>query len=53
MFMTPHLDGHSTTDPKPEIEYHVMEETYAALCMCTCTEKTTLDMRRPLTEDDL
>ena len=26
---------------KPEIEFHVMEEMYAALCMCTCAEKTT------------
>ena len=25
---------------KPEIEFHVMEEMYAALCMCTCAEKT-------------
>ena len=48
MFSTPHLDSHSTTDPKPksyqlskpEIEFHVMEEMYAALCMCTCAEKT-------------
>ena len=27
---------------KPEIEFHMMEEMYAALCMCTCAEKTTL-----------
>ena len=26
---------------KPEIEIHVMEEMYVALCMCTCAEKTT------------
>ena len=26
---------------KPEIEFHVMEEMYAALCMCTCAKKTT------------
>ena len=26
---------------KPEIEFHMMEEMYAALCMCTCEEKTT------------
>ena len=26
---------------KPEIEFHVMEEMYAALRMCTCAEKTT------------
>ena len=26
---------------KPEIEFHVMEEMYAALCNCTCAEKTT------------
>ena len=25
---------------KPEIEFHVMEEMYAALRMCTCAEKT-------------
>ena len=44
MSTTPHLDSHSTTDPKlfkPEIEFHMMEEMYAALCMCTCAEKTT------------
>ena len=26
---------------KLEIEFHVMEEMYAALCMCGCAEKTT------------
>ena len=26
---------------KPEIEFHMMEETYEALCMCGCAEKTT------------
>ena len=26
---------------KPDIEFHVMEEMYAALCMCMCAEKTT------------
>ena len=26
---------------KAEIEFHVMEEMYAALRMCTCAEKTT------------
>ena len=26
---------------KPEIEFHVMEEMYAALRMCVCAEKTT------------
>ena len=41
MFMTPHLDSHSTTDPEPEIEFNVMEEMYPALCMCMCAEKTT------------
>ena len=25
---------------KPEIEFHVMEEMYAALCMCACAKKT-------------
>ena len=25
---------------KPEIEFQVMEEMYAALCICTCAEKT-------------
>ena len=39
--MTRHLDIDSTTDPKPEMEFHVMEEMYAALRMCTCAEKTT------------
>ena len=50
MFMTPHLDSHSTTDLKPEIlsavqtgnRFHVMEEMYAALCMYTCAKKTTI-----------
>ena len=27
---------------KPEIEFHMMEEMYAALCMCMCAEKTTV-----------
>ena len=27
---------------KPEIVFHMMEEMYAALCMCTCAEKTTV-----------
>ena len=27
---------------KPEIEFHVMEEMYAALRLCTCEEKTTV-----------
>ena len=26
---------------KPEIEFHMMEEMYAALHMCMCSEKTT------------
>ena len=26
---------------KPEIKFHVMEEMYAALRLCTCAEKTT------------
>ena len=26
---------------KPEIEFHVMEEMYAALRKCACAEKTT------------
>ena len=26
---------------KPEIEFHVMEEMYVALCICMCAEKTT------------
>ena len=51
MFMTPHLDSHSTTDPEPELlslskpekEFHIMEEMYEALCMCMCmcAKKTT------------
>ena len=47
MFMTPHLDSHSTSTTeltpnqksyqlsKPEIEFHVMEEMYPVLRMCT------------------
>ena len=41
MFTTPYLDSHSTTDPKPEIEFPLMQEMYGALCMYTCAEKTT------------
>ena len=49
VFTTPHLDSHSTTDPnrksyqlsKPEIEFHGMDEMYAALCMCAFAKKTT------------
>ena len=49
MFMTPHLDSHSTkylkqdllSVSKPEKEFHVMEEMYTALRMCMCAEKTT------------
>ena len=49
MFMTPHLDSYSTTDldqksyrlSKPEKEFHVMEEMYAALCMCAYAKKMT------------
>ena len=33
---------------KPEIEFHVMKEMYAALRMCACAEKTTF-----LGKDDL
>ena len=44
LLMTPHLDSHSTADPKPEIlseiEFQVIEKMYTALCMCTCAEKT-------------
>ena len=49
MYMTPHLDSYSTTDPQPEIlsavkpekEFRVMEEMYAASRMRMCAEKTT------------
>ena len=49
MLMAPHLDIYSTLTPnrksyqlsKPEIEFHVMEEMYVALRMCTCAEKKT------------
>ena len=49
MFTTLNLDSHSTTDPnrksyqlsKPEIEFHVMDEMYVALCMCAYAKKTT------------
>ena len=34
---------------KPEIEFHMMEEMYAALCMCTCAEKTTVFGKDDLT----
>ena len=34
---------------KPEIEFHMMEEMYAALCMCTCAEKTTFFGKDDLT----
>ena len=46
--MTPQLDRHSKTDPKPdiyqlskpEIEFNVMKEMNAALSMHRCSEKT-------------
>ena len=50
MFRTPHFESHSTTDPwmeilstvqKQEIEFHMIEEMYAELRMCTCEEKAT------------
>ena len=49
MFTTPTLTATAQLTPnwksyqlsKPEIEFHVMEEMYAALFMCTCAEKTT------------
>ena len=50
MFMTPltladtaqlTLNRKSYQLSKPEIEFHMMEEMYAALCMCGCAEKTT------------
>ena len=34
---------------KPEIEFQGMEEIYAALCMCTCVEKTTVFGKDDLT----
>ena len=34
---------------KPEIEFHMMEEMYAALCMCMCAEKTTVFGKDDLT----
>ena len=37
--MTPNQKSYQLS--KPEIEYPVMEEMYAALHMCTCAEKTT------------
>ena len=54
--MTPHVDSHSTTDPKPESLSAVWTgdrisrdwEMYAALLMYTCAEKTTF-----LGKDDL
>ena len=45
--MTPQLDRHSKIDPKPEmlskpeIEFAVIKEMYAALGMHTCSEETT------------
>ena len=53
MFMTPHLltliataqltpKRKSYQLSKPEIEFHMMEEMYAALCMCMHAEKTTV-----------
>ena len=47
IFTSPHLEAQLTPNgksyqlSKPEIEFHVMKEIYAALRMCTCAEKTT------------
>ena len=49
IFTNPHLDSQAqlTPDrkfyrlPRPEIEFHVMEEMYSTLCMCMFAEKTT------------
>ena len=41
LLITPQLDRHSETDPKPEIEFAVIKEMYAALGMQTCSKKTT------------
>ena len=35
------LNRKSNQLSKPEIEFHVMEEMYAASCMCACAKKTT------------
>merc|ERR1712105_82912 len=39
MTMTIHLDCYATTDCKPEIEFHMMNEIYAALRICTHIQK--------------
>ena len=36
--MTPNRKSYQLS--KPEIEFHVLEEMYAALCMCPYAEKT-------------
>ena len=49
LLMTPHLDRHNYAAPKPkcfqlskpEIEFDVMKEMYAALSLHTGSEKTT------------
>ena len=39
--MTSHLDSHTTTDVKPEMEFHMIDMIYAAMPMQAQTEKTT------------
>ena len=34
-------DSHTTTDVKPEMEFHMINIIYAALSICTKTEKMT------------
>ena len=50
--MTSHLDSHTTPDIKPEmipeipeVEYQMINMMYAALPICTQTEKTTFSCK--------
>ena len=48
LLMTSHHDSHTTTDvkpPKPEMEFHKIKITYAALPMRAQTEKTTFSCK--------
>ena len=54
MLITPHLVSHSISDPnaksyqlsKPEIEFNMMEEMYAASCMCMWRKDDIFRQRR-------
>ena len=61
LFLTSHLDRHSTTKPKPDMLSAVSTRSRiwhhwkiaAALCMQACTEKTTNEWKKEWEEQKL